>query len=256
MEIISFFFIFIVSFVASFIDSTYKMGYGILMPIFLIIGYGIEQIIPMLLLVQLLSGFSKILYQQIYAGREYKSADDVSMRLTSWYLISGIIGVIAGITFFLLLSAVVLIIYIAFMLMVVGVISMINLRIRFSKERLAIVSAIGSFNQTIAGVGYGPLMSYKEFLHRGESKKIKIITTFSESMISGLGFLLYYAFFGSIIFADLQFIITVLVAGIMATPIGSLIMEHIDPKKGKKFVALSYISLGAILLILLLLNYF
>ncbi|MFO8017353.1 MAG: TSUP family transporter [Promethearchaeia archaeon] len=255
MEILLFFIIFIASFLVAFIDSSYKMGYGILTPILLILGYGIYAIIPILLLVQLLSGLSKIIFHQIYAGEGYEEAEDVSLRLTSWYLIAGIIGIIFGISFISLIPEGIIIFYISIMLVVIGIISIIDIQIQFNKERLAFVSAIGSFNQTISGAGYGPLMSYEEFLHRGKSERIKIVTTFSESMISGLAFLLFYAFIGRAIFADLQLILTILVAGLMATPMGSLTMEHINMKKGKSIVAVIYIFLGSLLLILLLLNY-
>jgi uncharacterized membrane protein YfcA len=232
------------------------MGYGILTPILLLLGYMIKQIIPIILFVQLLSGFSKIVYYFIYTGKTEKMRKDISLKLTGWYLISGFIGIIIGIIFLLFVKQNLVILYIAIMLIIIGIISALDVHITFSKERLAILSGVSSFNQTISGAGYGPIMTYKEVFHKGEYSKVKAITTFSESMMSGIGFLMFYVLFGDIIFADLELFTTILVAGFMATPLGSLITQYVDVKKGTKVIGMVTAILGGFLLILIFFNYF
>jgi hypothetical protein len=142
------------------------------------------------------------------------------------------------------------------MLIVIGIISALDFHITFNKERLAILSGISSFHQTISAAGYGPIMAYKEVFHKGEYDKVKLITSFSEAMISGIAFLLFYILLGNFIFSNLELFTTVLVAGFMATPLGSLVIEYVDMKKGKVAIGLITIFLGFILLVLLISNYF
>lgn len=256
MDLFLFIIVFSVSFLAAFLDSSFKMGYGILTPVLLLLGYMIKQVIPIILFVQLLSGFSKIIYYFIYTGKEEKMREEISLNLTGWYLISGFIGIILGIIFIVFFTQNIVIFYISIMLIIIGIISFLDIHIKFSKSRLALLSGLSSFNQTISGAGYGPIMTYKELLHKGKYQKVKTITTFSESMISGIGFLMFYILFGEFIFSDLELFTTILVAGFMATPLGSLITEYVNIKKGKIVIGGISSLLGIILLVLLFINYF
>ncbi|MBD3256665.1 MAG: TSUP family transporter, partial [Candidatus Lokiarchaeota archaeon] len=144
MTFLFFFIIFSAAFAAAFLDSSYKMGYGILTPILLLLDYTIVHIIPIILLVQFITGFSKLIYYYLYRERAYKSSEKVSLKLTGWFMLFAIIGLSLGLSFILLFAEMIVLFYISFMLIGIGITLIFNFRAEYTKNRLAFMSALGS----------------------------------------------------------------------------------------------------------------
>jgi len=132
------------------------------------------------------------------------------------------------------------------MIILVGLITLSQYKLKFSIKKLYIVSFISGFNQTVSGAGYGPLATYQEFIKDGDYKKTRAITSISEAILSGFGFLLYFIFY-DVLTANLQLTIFLIISGIIGTPLGALSSNYLNKKKAKVVIGLISIILGILL---------
>jgi uncharacterized membrane protein YfcA len=157
-------------------------------------------------------------------------------------------GMIFAIILVILFQEVFMNFYIGIMIILVGIFMISQKRFKFSEKKMCAISFLGAFNQTISGAGYGPLAAYQQMFKNGNYEKTEAITSFSEAMLSGFGFLLYYIWFGfPIDFLNLG--IVIVISGVIATPLGSLTERYIKRRKAKYIIGIISLSFGILLLI-------
>jgi uncharacterized membrane protein YfcA len=237
---------------AAFIDSSFRIGYGILTPFLLLLDYSPLVILPIVLFSQLFTGLTKAIYHSIYQKIDYTEEAKQDSKTTIQFTVAGMGGMIFAIILVILFQEVFMNFYIGVMIIVVGIFMISQKRFKFSERRMCAISFLGAFNQTISGAGYGPLAAYQQMFKKGNYQKTEAITSFSEAMLSGFGFLLYYIWFGfPTEFLNLGIIIVI--SGIIATPLGSLTERYIKRREAKYIIGIISLGLGILLLVKLIL---
>lgn len=232
---------------AAFIDSSFGMGYGLLTPIMIILGFEPLIIIPVLLFSQMASGFSGTIFHSLYRNVELDSTHKNDVKVTFIFTFSGMIGIIFAVFIAINLRELFLFLYIGIMLIVVGLIILFRIKFEFSWSKLYLISGLAAFNKAITGGGYGPIATTGQIVTGRDHKEAIAVSNLSEAFLSGFGFLVYYVLEG---FKDINFIIQLLIimtiSGIIITPLGALIPKKIDKRKAKIMIGTVSLILGII----------
>jgi len=175
--------LFAICFACELVDSGLGMGYGtILTPTLLLMGYEPQDIVPTILLSELLSGFSAS-----YFHNEIKNVE-LGLKgkdLSSAAILAGgsLAGVLVGVMIAVNVSKDVLNPLIGCIILTSGffVILLSNKVISYRRWKMILLSAIASFNKAISGGGYGPLVTSGQILSGVQSKASVGITSFAEA---------------------------------------------------------------------------
>ena len=170
-------------FACELIDSGLGMGYGtILIPVLLLLGFSPGDIVPTVLLSELLSGFSAAFFHHEIKnvdlhprGKDFKPA----MVLAC----GSLIGVTVGVLFAVNVSAQVLNMCIGCIILLSGlfVILLSGKVIIYRLWKMILLSSIASFNKAVSGGGYGPLVTSGQILSGVRGKSSVGITSFAEA---------------------------------------------------------------------------
>ncbi len=177
------FMLFGLCFTCELIDSALGMGYGtILTPAMLFMGYQPEDIVPTILISELFSGFSAAFFHN-----EIKNVDlglggkDLKPALI---LASGsVAGVVLGVATSVKLSAHVLKMAIGCVIVMSGlfVILLAQRVIVYKNWKMLVLSGMASFNKSLSGGGYGPLVTSGQILSGVRGRSAVGITSFAEA---------------------------------------------------------------------------
>lgn len=206
--------IMIMAFLAEYIDSSLGMGYGTtLTPVLLLMGYSPLEIVPSVLLSELLTGASaaylhhrhgnvhfdfkrdpesKIAKKLGKLGYVPKSKDSkVAFILSLCSIVGTVIAVVIAIqlpTFYIKL-------YIGLLVLIMGIIILLKRKKqhKFSIKKITGIGLLASFNKGMSGGGYGPLVTSGQVLSGLKAKSAIAITSFSESLTCLVGVMTYIA---------------------------------------------------------------
>lgn len=171
------------SFICELVDSGLGMGYGtILTPTLLLIGYDAHDIVPTVLLSELLSGFTAAFFHNEirnvelgFRGKDFRPAV---------IIISGsIAGVTAGVFLALSLPKIALNMGVGCIIFLSGFLVLLLSRriIKYRNWKMVMLSSVASFNKAVSGGGYGPLVTSGQILSGVQSKSSVGITCFAEA---------------------------------------------------------------------------
>lgn len=241
-------------FLGGLFDNSFGMGYGLLSPIFVFIGFDILVVVPTLLLSQAITGFSGTIFHSLNKNVNFGSKETRESRIYYLFTFAGVVGTIFAVFFAINLPDLFLLLYIGLMMMIIGIIVLFKINFGGSWNKLYAISVIAGFNKAISGGGYGPLVTSGQLMAGGEVRNSVGVTQFSESTISILAFLLYFVFndFAQIMLT-IQLAIIMVFSGMFSAPIGAIIARKLDESVARKVVAWLSISIGIITLLRILL---
>lgn len=260
----------IAAFVCEFVDSTLGMGYGTtLTPLFLLMGYEPLQIVPAVLLSELVSGLlaaamhhragnvswqvdtreAALLWGRLRGwGYVQGVARTVSLDLRVGLLLagSGVLGAVAAVLVAVALPKAWLKLYIGVLVLGLGVALLVflNRRLRFSWRRLSLVGLVAAFNKALSGGGYGPLVTGGQMLAGVEGKNAVGITSFAEGLTCAVGLALYVGLARTPV--DWRLAPYLLIGATLSTPLSALSVRRINVRALKVAVAVLTTALGAV----------
>jgi uncharacterized membrane protein YfcA len=189
--------ILLVAFGCEFVDSTLGMGYGTtLTPLLLLFGFSPLQIVPAVLLSELVTGISAA-----FAHHRAKNVDlrpgtrafKVAMVLGACSVVGTLVAVVIAVS----IPKVVLTTWIGLLVLAVGVIILVTVArravVKFSWLKVLGLGTLASFNKGMSGGGYGPLVCGGQLLSGMESKNAIAITSLAEGMTCIVGVAVYLA---------------------------------------------------------------
>ncbi|MBD3228632.1 MAG: TSUP family transporter [Candidatus Lokiarchaeota archaeon] len=239
----------ILGFTTAFMDSALGMGYGLLTPMLMLLNLEPVLIVPILLLTQMIIGFSSTFFHQRLknVSLEKKSFDT---KVTIVFTASGVIGMVLALIFAVNLSEIFMTFYIGLMLVFIGILTLFKVKFKFSWSKLYAISVVSGFNKAISGGGYGPLVTLGQIMTGRDLRSSIGVTEFSEAFLSGLSFIFYCCFtgFGSYKLT-IPLMIVLIITGIVATPIGAQFTKKMKRKHTKIVIGTLSIVLGIITLI-------
>lgn len=250
----------IISLLCEYMDASLGMGYGTtLTPVLLIIGFAPLEVVPAVLLGQLVGGLVGGLAHHRLGNinLDFRRDEEVKKRLR-WlgYLprstdakiifilvVSGVIGVLVGVFSAVNISEVALKTYIGAMVLVIGIVILLRRRREgsISWKGLVGVGLVSSFNKGISGGGYGPLVTGGQIISGGEVRSSVGNTTLAEAMVCIVGFSCYVAVSEDIFWTLAA---ATSIGSIVAAPFAAMTVKKVGSEKLKFVIGLLTIILG------------
>lgn len=247
--------IILLGFLGAFLDSSLGMGYGLLTPLLLLLGFSPLIVVPVLLISQMAVGLSGTLFHSFYENIDLstRKTEDVKVSLLSTGM--GLISMTFAFFFIVNVNEFILTLYISLLMVLAGILMFPQIKFGFSWKRMVLVSGWASFNKVVSGGGYGPVMTIGQITSGREARESVAVTDLSEALLAGYGFFLYfichqYCQFDFIAIIELSLIM--IISGICATPFGPLITKKLEKKYAKRIIGSASIIIGIFTLIRLL----
>ncbi|HSV43700.1 MAG TPA: sulfite exporter TauE/SafE family protein [Candidatus Bathyarchaeia archaeon] len=258
--------------VAEYMDSTLGMGYGTtLTPILLLMGYEPLQIVPAILVSELvtglLAGFTHhyvgnvdfrpktmnivTIFRSIkFMGARESFVKGVPLALRVALLIGAcsVVGSIAAIFVALSIPKFYLNLYIGVLILVIGFVIILTLKkeFRFSWKRTMALALVASFNKGMSGGGYGPVVTGGQVLAGVQEKNAVAITSLAEALTCAVGISGYFILQKTL---DLQLAPFLVAGAIISVPFSALTVREINLKHMRLIIGIATIILGVMALV-------
>lgn len=229
-----------------FMDASAGMGFGTaLTPLLLVMGFDPKQIVPVVMIQQGAAGLVGAVLHREFENVEWKFRP-MSETVKLWLLI-GVIGCVAvafSITFvyaFFKVGKVWIKLYVAILLLMMGVISIFQARKErpYKPRRMIGFAALAGFNKGVGGGGYGPVVTIGGLISGVPVKSMLAVTAISEGTVSAFAILVWIALLTSGIIIDYVLLPTMMLAT-MFSAVAAPYMTRVFPEKWWKIVVPSY----------------
>jgi hypothetical protein len=237
--------VFLVALACEYLDSSLGMGYGTtLTPILLLAGFAPLDIVPAILLSEALTGAAAGLLHQRDGNVNFLR--DARARRTALLLIGlSTAGAIAAAVLAVKISKGTLTLFIATIIIAMGVVILLTLKrpFRYRPAGIVAIGAVAAFNKGLSGGGYGPLVTSGQVVSGLPSKHAIAITSVAESFTCVVGLAAYLA-----LGRQIHWGLTIpLVAGaLLSVPIATLTVRRLPERGLRLIVGLVTLTLGAL----------
>ncbi len=258
------------AFICEYVDSTLGMGYGTtLTPVLLIMGYSPLQVVPVILISELISGVLAAFFHHREGNVKFKpKRTDISvikerlkclgyiesfkrgiplhLRVALLLAVCSIVGTVAAVFVSVNIPKFWLKLYIGCLVFLMGIIiiSCLNKEFHFSWKKISFLGLVASFNKGMSGGGYGPVVTSGQILSGVESKSAVGITSLAEGLTCAVGIIAYILISkNSLDFKLAPFIIA---GAVLSVPFSAKSVKKMTAKKIKLIIAVFTIILGTI----------
>jgi uncharacterized membrane protein YfcA len=258
----------VVAFLCEYMDSTLGMGYGTtLTPVFLLMGFSPMQIVPAILLSELISGLLagffhhregnvnlkpktadifKIKYMLRPLGYVENLRSAFPLHLKVAILLAGcsIFGTVAAVFVAVNIPKFWLKLYIGCLVLLMGIIILIcfNRNFKFSKKRIIFLGLIASFNKGMSGGGYGPVVTSGQVLSGIEGRSAVGITSLAEGLTCLVGVIMYIFVCRKPV--DWTLAPYIIIGAVLSVPLSAKSVKIMSERKLKVAIAILTIALG------------
>lgn len=236
--------IILLAFVCEYVDSSLGMGYGTtLTPLLLIMGYNPLQIVPAVLLSELITGLT--------AGFFHHKAKNVNLKVGSQdfktAMVMGslsIVGTIIAVAVALNLPKFYIKLYIGILVLGMGILILATLKrkFKFSWKKITSLGLLAAFNKGLSGGGYGPIVTSGQILSGVNSKNAIGITSLAEGLTCLVGVITYFAFTNHSI--DWHLAPSLVMGALLSVPFAALTVKKVKERGLKLIVGVATLILG------------
>ena len=256
------------SFLFEYIDATLGMGYGTtLTPVFLLMGFDPLEIVPAVLLSQLICGLLAAIchHREGNVDFQFKATEDLKIRNALdplWYIeslkrslplhlkvalllaVCGVFGTVAAVFIAVSIPRFWLKLYIGSLVLSIGIALLIcfNKQFKFSWKRISILGLVASFNKGMSGGGYGPVVTAGQLLSGLDGKNAVGITALAEGLTCVMGVIMYVALSRESI--NWRIAPYIIVGAVLSVPLSAKSVKIINTRILKLAIALLTIFLG------------
>jgi uncharacterized membrane protein YfcA len=254
-------------------DSTFGMGYGTtLTPVLLLLGYSPMQVVPAVLLSELITGvmagifhhragnvnfkpkttdFSLIMHKLKALGYVESARRGLPLHLKVALLLTicSVVGTVAAVFIAINLPKFWLKLYIGCLVLSMGVVIIIclNRDFRFSWKKITSLGLIASFNKGMSGGGYGPVVTGGQILSGVEGRSAVGITSLAEGLTCLVGIIAYVLVAGNAI--DWRLAPVIIAGAVFSVPLSAISVKKISTRDLKFAIAIITIILGLLTII-------
>ncbi len=264
--------IIIIAFFAEYVDSSLGMGYGTtLTPVMLLLGYEPMQVVPAVLLSELITGllagvlhhnlgnaellpgnltFSSMAASVKHGGITETFRKNCPLHLKIVLVISscGILGTLAAVLLAVNIPPFWLRLYIGAMVLSIGIVILFSGRKKqkFSWKRITALGLVASFNKGLSGGGYGPVVTGGQLLAGVGGKSAVAITSLSEGLTCLAGVILYCLTRDSI---DWTLAPCLTIGAVLSVPFAALTVKYIEITYLRWIIGAATLLLGTVTLV-------
>lgn len=259
--------IMIIAFFSEYIDSTLGMGYGTtLTPVLLLFGFEPLQIVPAILLSELITGLlagfthhsvgnvdfrpKTMNIKRIYLAikqfgivESFKKGIPPHLKIVLSIASCSIIGTLVAVLIAVNIPKFYLELYIGFLVFIIGFVILltINKHYGFSWHKITVLSLIASFNKGMSGGGYGPVVTGGQLLSGVDGKNAVGITSLAEGLTCAVGVIAYILTKDIIDWTLAPYLIT---GAVISVPVSALTVKKIQTKKLRTIIGVITLILG------------
>jgi uncharacterized membrane protein YfcA len=234
------------AFIAELIDASLGMMYGtILSPLLILIGFDPLVSVPALLFSQAVGGLIAATKHHKHGNANlHFTSEDFKSFLT--ITIPGLLAVCIGALVALNVSKELLKLYIAFLVIIVGIMVTFRISSEFSWKKMGAIGFVSAFNKALSGGGFGPFVTGGQVAIGQKSKNAVGITTLAEVPICMGSFIAYLLLNGG--FDSWPFLGALVIGAAVGGALGPRITKAADEEKLKFAVGVFALVSGLILL--------
>lgn len=266
----------VISFLCEYMDATLGMGYGTtLTPLFLLMGYCPGQIVPAILVSQLVCGFLAGIFHHAEGNVNFRPRNRDVFRIYRMIhpvaylqsvrqsfplhlkaallfgLCSGV-GAVGAVLVAVTIPPFWLKLYIGVLVLSMGILILVlfNRKLSFSFWKITCLGLLASFNKCLSGGGYGPVITAGQILSGMEGKNAIGITALSEGITCAAGVAMYCLIGRA--HADWHLTPWIVLGAVFSVPLSAKSVKFIPERKLKAAIAVLTIILGGLTLVKLL----
>jgi len=258
----------VLAFLCEYVDSTLGMGYGTtLTPLFMLMGFSPMQIVPVILLSELVTGtsaaffhhregnvnfkpkstdFSKVVERLNSLGyvESFKRGIPIHLKVALLLGVCSVIGTVVAVFVAINVPKFWLKLYIGCLVLAMGVIILIcmNKEFKFSWRKLSVLGVVASFNKGMSGGGYGPIVTCGQILSGVEGKSAVGITSLAEALTCLVGVIAYILVTKNSL--DWKLAPYVVIGAVLSVPLSAKSVKVLTTRRLKLAIALLTITLG------------
>jgi uncharacterized membrane protein YfcA len=227
------------------IDAAFGMGYGtILTPALLLLGWDARNVVPAVILSQLVGDFLALFFHHRFKNVNMKWGTQdfkIGAALSGFSLVGSVVAVL----FALKISKFALNLYIGVLVFIIGVVVLwAREKIRdFSWLRLLFLGSIASFNKGLSGGGYGPVVAAGQILTGVNARAAIGITAMAEGFTC-IAAIITYWIAGTVFEWQMALALSIGVA--ISTPLAAFIVKKMEYKLLKVIIGVLTIVMGVI----------
>lgn len=242
----------ILAFFAEYIDSTLGMGYGTtLAPLLLLMGFAPLQVVPAILLAELITGFFAAFMHQIHGNVSFdfrKNSTSIESKISLVLGSLSVVGTIIAVVIAINLPSFYMKLYIGVLVSIMGLLILFyhNRKKSFSWSKIIGLGLIASFNKGISGGGYGPIVTSGQILSGVKTKASIAITSLSEGLTCLVGIISYFILGTYIDWNLAPFLVA---GGILSVPFSAISVKKLKTEKLTLIIGIITIALGLFTLI-------
>ncbi len=229
------------------------MGYGTtITPVLLMMGYSPGEVIPAVLLSQLIAGLLSSLAHHGLGNVNLRWGSH-DMKVAAVLSSAGFLGTVVAVLIAISIPPLLVKLYVALLVLGLGLALIWNRQrdFAFSWTKVAGLGLLAAFNKGLSGGGYGPLVVGGQILAGVESRTAIGITALAESFACLVGVVTYFVAGGSRVGWNLA--PSLLLGAILSVPLAALTVRWLPPRRLRTMNAGVTTLLGGYLLLRLLL---
>ncbi len=255
------------AFLCEYMDSTLGMGYGTtLTPVFLLMGFGPHEIVPAILMSELITGMLAGLCHHAEGNVNFKPHNKdflhlhdlvhpvkyynklrnslpIHLKLALLFGICSTIGAVAAVFVAVSIPKFWLKMYIGTLVLSMGILILVffNKQVKFSYAKVTGMGLLASFNKGISGGGYGPVVTAGQVLSGVEGKSAVGITSLAESLTCLTGVIMYMLIGNNI---DWKLAPWIIIGAVASVPLSAKSVKFVKEQNLKMAIAIATICLG------------
>jgi len=240
--------LFLAAHICEFFDSSLGMGYGTtLTPVLLLAGFEPQQVVPCVLLSELVTGISAGLMHQRDGNVDFirdRHARNTALLLSALSLFGASAAVVLAVNvpkawLNSIISGIVLVAGLA-------ILATVRRRFRYRPGFILLLGAAAAFNKGLSGGGYGPLTTSGQVVSGLSSKQAVAITSLAESFTCLVGLTGYLWSQGTL---ETALALPLTLGALLSVPMSTWTVRRVPEKRLKGAVGIATFLLGLLLLI-------
>lgn len=258
----------VLAFLCEYVDSTLGMGYGTtLTPLFLLMGFSPMQVVPVILLSELVTGASAAFFHHREGNVNFKpKSTDIStvvqklnslgyvesfkrgipkhLKVALLLGVCSVVGTLVAVFVAINIPKFWLKLYIGCLVLAMGIVILacMNKEFKFSWRKLSILGVVASFNKGLSGGGYGPIVTCGQILSGVEGKSAVGITSLAEALTCLVGVIAYILIAKSSL--EWRLAPYVVIGAVLSVPLSAKSVKVMTTHRLKLAIALLTITLG------------
>lgn len=261
------------AFLCEYMDSTLGMGYGTtLTPVFLLMGFAPMQIVPAILLSELISGILAGVFHHRQGNVDFKpktydvfkisnmlsplgyiekvrKSFPMHLKIAILLAACSIVGTVVAVFIAVNIPKFYLKLYIGCLVLAMGIIILVCFKkdFKFSWKKITLLGLVASFNKGMSGGGYGPVVTGGQILSGVEGKSAIGITSLAEGLTCLVGVIAYVLIAKNPV--DWKLAPYIIVGAVLSVPLSAKSVKLISTKNLKLAIAVLTIILGLLTIV-------